>query len=97
MEIRRIVYLLCCLCVNPIYSASTTSRPPTRKLSTRLVNEPFTDKCTDPSTENVISDDELARISNQLHANDVNGANGLILNLQNRTRPGDRTDKAPLP
>ena len=48
-------------------------------------------------TENVISDDELARISNQLHANDVNGANGLILNFQNGTRPGDRTDKAPLP
>jgi len=44
-----------------------------------------------------VKDADLKTLSMQLHLNDVNAVKGIVLNLQNQTKSGDTTDRAPLP
>nr|CAG4649264.1 EOG090X04MD [Scapholeberis mucronata]SVE93564.1 EOG090X04MD [Scapholeberis mucronata] len=43
-----------------------------------------------------VTDAELMTISQELHQNDANAVNGIVLNLQSTTKSGVTTDKAPL-
>jgi poly(U)-specific endoribonuclease len=44
-----------------------------------------------------VTDAELKALSQQLHIDDVNAVQGIVLNMQSTTTSGSTTDKAPLP
>ncbi|XP_046445273.1 endoribonuclease CG2145-like [Daphnia pulex] len=44
-----------------------------------------------------VTDAELQALSQQLHIDDVNAVQGIVLNVQSTTTSGSTTDKAPLP
>ncbi len=44
-----------------------------------------------------VTDAELQALSQQLHIDDVNAVQGIVLNMQSTTTSGSTTDTAPLP
>jgi poly(U)-specific endoribonuclease len=62
-----------------------------------LVNVVFGNVISQDERASTVTDQELVDLSKQLHANDVNGVTGIVLNMQGKTFSGSSTDRAPAP